>query len=54
MSCSDPSRLPSIGAVLELVPSHCDPTVNLFDRFHLMRGEKVIGTWPIDLQGCSQ
>ena len=48
------SKLPSIGTVLELVTSHCDPTINLFDRYFLTRGDKVIGTWQIDLRGCSQ
>ncbi len=51
---SDDSALPRLGAVLELVTSHCDPTVNLFDQYYLTRGERVIGTWPIDLRGCSQ
>ncbi len=44
----------SIDTVLELVTSHCDPTINLFDNYSLTRGEKVIGAWPIDLRGCSQ
>ena len=48
------STLPLLGSVLELVTSHCDPTVNLFDHYYLTRGDKVIGTWPIDLRGCSQ
>jgi D-serine deaminase-like pyridoxal phosphate-dependent protein len=48
------SKIPSIGKVLELVTSHCDPTINLFDRLHLTRGEEVVGIWPIDLRGCSQ
>ena len=46
--------LPAIGTVLELVVSHCDPTVNLFDRYYLTRGAEVVGVWPIDLRGCSQ
>ncbi len=45
---------PSIGTVLELVVSHCDPTVNLFDRYYLAKGSEVVGVWPIDLRGCSQ
>ena len=45
---------PPLGTVLELVTSHCDPTVNLFDRYHLTRGDDVVGVWPIDLRGCSQ
>jgi D-serine deaminase-like pyridoxal phosphate-dependent protein len=48
------SGVASIGTVLELVTSHCDPTINLFDRFYLTRGEEVVGIWPIDLRGCSQ
>ena len=48
------SELPSLDTVLELVTSHCDPTINLFDNYSLTRGEKVIGAWPIDLRGCSQ
>jgi D-serine deaminase-like pyridoxal phosphate-dependent protein len=54
ITCADSSALPPVGSVLELVASHCDPTVNLFDRFHLTRGDRVVGTWPIDLRGCSQ
>ncbi|MEW6186991.1 MAG: DSD1 family PLP-dependent enzyme [Thermodesulfobacteriota bacterium] len=46
--------LPRIGTVLELVTSHCDPTINLFDRFYLVRGNEVVEVWPIDLRGCSQ
>jgi D-serine deaminase-like pyridoxal phosphate-dependent protein len=51
---TDHTALPRLGAVLELVTSHCDPTVNLFDRYFLTRGNSVAGTWPIDLRGCSQ
>jgi len=54
ITCSDHSELPPLGAVLELVTSHCDPTVNLFDNYYLTRGESVVGKWPIDLRGCSQ
>jgi D-serine deaminase-like pyridoxal phosphate-dependent protein len=46
--------LPPLGTVLELVTSHCDPTVNLFDRYFLTRGDEVVGSWPIDLRGCSR
>ncbi len=53
VTCPDPDRLP-VGTVLELVTSHCDPTVNLFDRFHVIRGREVVDAWPIDLRGCSQ
>lgn len=48
------SELPSLDTALELVTSHCDPTINLFDRYFLTRGDQVTGVWPIDLRGCSQ
>jgi len=54
ISAKDGSPLPAPGAVLELLVSHCDPTVNLFDAYHLTRGDAVVGSWPIDLRGCSQ
>lgn len=46
--------LPEIGMVLEMVVSHCDPTVNLFDRLHITRAGKVVDVWPIDLRGRCQ
>jgi len=48
------SLLPEPGTVLELVVSHCDPTVNLFDCFHITRAGKVVDVWPIDLRGRCQ
>ncbi|MCF8105896.1 MAG: DSD1 family PLP-dependent enzyme [Desulfohalobiaceae bacterium] len=54
ISCRQTAKLPPLGTVLELVTSHCDPTINLFDRYYLTRGQEVTGTWPIDLRGCSQ
>lgn len=50
----DNSGLPALGDVLELVVCHCDPTVNLFDRYYLIRDNEVLGAWQIDLRGCSQ
>jgi len=46
------TSLPPLGTVLELVVSHCDPTINLHDRFHLIRNGEVVGEWPINLRGC--
>lgn len=48
------AKLPGLGATLELVVSHCDPTVNLFDSFHIARLGEVVDIWPIDLRGKSQ
>ncbi len=47
-------NLPQLGTVLELVVSHCDPTVNQFDSYHIIRKGRVVDVWPIDLRGKSQ
>lgn len=36
-----------LGDRLRLIIPHCDPTVNLYDRFFCVRGETVEGEWPI-------
>ena len=38
---------PGIGATIEFLPSHCDPTVNLYSQFHVVRGNEVIDIWPV-------
>ena len=48
------SASPELGTVFELVVSHCDPTVNLFDFFYVTQGEKVVDIWPIDMRGRCQ
>lgn len=47
-------QLPAVGTVLELMVAHCDPTINLFDQFYIVKNNEVIDTWPIDLRGKSQ
>jgi len=39
---------------LELVPPHCDPTVDRYDILWLVRGDEVVGVADIDARGCSQ
>jgi 3-hydroxy-D-aspartate aldolase len=43
-------RLP-VGSAVELVTPHCDPTVNLHDWYHVVRGDTVVDIWPIDARG---
>lgn len=38
---------PSLGSTIEFLTSHCDPTVNLYSRIHVVRGEEVIDIWPV-------
>ena len=48
----DEARLKPGDVVTCAVP-HCDPTVNLYDFYHLIRGERVEAIWPIEARGCS-
>jgi D-serine deaminase-like pyridoxal phosphate-dependent protein len=38
---------PAPGSTLEFLTSHCDPTVNLYSAYHVVRGDDVIDVWPI-------
>ncbi|MFA6816778.1 MAG: DSD1 family PLP-dependent enzyme [Lentisphaeria bacterium] len=49
-----PSEKPALGSTLELIVSHCDPTINLFDQFFIAKGDEIIDTWDISLRGCCQ
>ena len=40
-----------LGDGVECVVSHCDPTVNLFDMLHCVRGNRLVDIWPIDARG---
>jgi D-serine deaminase-like pyridoxal phosphate-dependent protein len=50
------AELPELGATVWLVPGHCDPTVNLHDRYVGVRGGLAGGTveavWSIEARGC--
>jgi 3-hydroxy-D-aspartate aldolase len=48
-----PARL-KVGDRIEFIPPHCDPTVNLYDRIHALRGDRVEAVWPIAARGKSQ
>ena len=48
--------LPQLGDTVWLLPGHCDPTVNLHDRYVVVRGGLDGGTvdtvWLVDARGC--
>ena len=48
---ADKSRMVP-GERVELVVSHCDPTVNLFDELWIIRNNEVVDRWEISLRGC--
>lgn len=41
------------GDQLSCVVPHCDPTVNLYDRYHVVRGDVLEAIWPVDGRGRS-
>lgn len=43
-----------VGDRVEFVPPHCDPTVNLYDMIHALRGDTIEDVWPIAARGKSQ
>jgi D-serine deaminase-like pyridoxal phosphate-dependent protein len=47
-------RVLAVGDRVELVPPHCDPTVDRYDVIHLVRGDVLVDVVPVDARGCSQ
>ena len=48
----DGAHLP-LGSVLTAMTPHCDPTVNLYDAYHVVRGDVLVDIWPIEARGRS-
>ncbi len=55
--CSDehvtfaPSGPARVGDRIRVVPAHIDPTVAYHERLHILDGEDVVETVPVDLRG---
>ena len=47
----DGAEKPPLGTCIECVTPHCDPTVNLYDVYHVVRGDTLIDIWPTDARG---
>ena len=41
----------AVGDAVRVLPAHVDPTVALHERMHLVDGDEVVATWPVDLRG---
>ncbi len=41
-----------LGDKVKLVPGHCDPTVNLYDWYVGIKGDRVAAIWPITARGA--
>jgi D-serine deaminase-like pyridoxal phosphate-dependent protein len=44
---------PKLGEIVTFAAPHCDPTVNLYDCYHLVRGDTLVEIWPIEARGRS-
>ena len=40
-----------VGDRVRVLPAHVDPTVAKHERLHVVRGDDVLDTWPVDLRG---
>lgn len=40
-----------VGDRIRVWPAHLDPTVAYHERMHVVDGDQVLGTWPVDLRG---
>lgn len=45
---------PPVGHRVTLAVPHCDPTVNLYDFYHIVRGDTLVDLWPIEGRGRSR
>lgn len=41
------------GCIVLCTAPHCDPTVNLYDVYHLVDGDTLVDIWPIEARGRS-
>jgi len=41
-----------LGARIECIIPHCDPTVNLFDHLHVVRQDELVDIWPVTARGA--
>ena len=44
----------TLGEKVRIQPSHCDTTINLYDRYHVIRGDVLVAIWPVAGRGKSQ
>jgi D-serine deaminase-like pyridoxal phosphate-dependent protein len=40
-----------LGAKVEIVTPHCDPTINMHSFYHCVRGNVLVDIWPVDARG---
>ena len=48
---ADPTARLAVGDLLTCIVPHCDPNVNLFDRYHVVEDGRLVDVWPIEARG---
>ena len=46
--------LPGLSGMVTLTAPHCDPTVNLYDTYHVVQGDTLCALWPIAASSWSR
>ena len=49
-----PDHVFRLGDLVTLAVPHCDPTVNLYDAYHVVKDGTLIDIWPITARGASR
>jgi 3-hydroxy-D-aspartate aldolase len=49
-----PDHIFRLGDLITLAVPHCDPTVNLYDAYHVVRDGTLIDVWPVSARGRSR
>jgi 3-hydroxy-D-aspartate aldolase len=44
---------PRLGETVTFATPHCDPTVNLYEAYHVVSGDTLVGIWEIEARGRS-
>lgn len=44
----------NIGDTVRLAVPHCDPTVNLYDAYHVISDDTLREIWPVNARGRSR
>jgi 3-hydroxy-D-aspartate aldolase len=45
---------PGLAEQVILTPPHCDPTVNLYESYHVVKGDTLVEIWPVTGRGRSR
>ncbi|QYE34206.1 DSD1 family PLP-dependent enzyme [Polymorphobacter sp. PAMC 29334] len=47
-------KVPGLAEIVTFAAPHCDPTVNLYDTYHVVQGDTLRALWPVAARGRSR